>query len=46
VTGFIDLFHARPMAGELFPFAGLLTTVAAMAGLVPHADEHGAPPAP
>ncbi len=48
LIGFIDLFHARPMGyGELvFAFVGLLITVAAMAGLVPHADEHSAPHAP
>ena len=46
VIGFIDLFHARPMGyGELvFAFVGLLITVAAMAGLVPHPEEHDGPP--
>jgi hypothetical protein len=41
VIGLIDVFHARPMGlGELvFAFVGLLVTVAAMAGLVPHRDE-------
>jgi hypothetical protein len=41
LIGFVDLFHARPMGyGELvFAFVGLLITLSAMAGLVPHPDE-------
>ena len=41
VIGLIDLLHSPPMGyGELiFAFVGLLVTIAAMAGLVPHDDE-------
>ena len=40
VIGIIDLFYAFPMGlGELiFAFVGLLVTISAMAGLVPHDD--------
>jgi hypothetical protein len=44
VIAVVDVFHARPMGlGELlFAFVGLLVTVAAMAGLVPHHDSDAA----